>query len=94
MPFDILTILQDILNRYGVNTVMFCIICYLIWKLGSNHLFHIHQDVKSCAKKIDTLSEDFKSSNEKTNTKIDNLEKEIADSGERISKIEGKIGIE
>lgn len=93
MSIDILGFFMDVLNKYGVNSVMFCVICFLLWRLGSNHLRHIAVDVKTCVTKIDTLSTEVKESQKETNKKIDAVKDKVELLESKTAKIEGKIGI-
>jgi hypothetical protein len=93
MPMDILTLAYQIFKDFGCTAVLSGIIIFLVWKLGSNHLKHIGDDVKTCISKIDKVSEDVKTSKEDVDKKFQTVNEKVDSLGERTSKVEGKLGI-
>jgi len=47
-----LNFLLNLLGRYGLMATGFSVICYLLWKIMTNHLKHIADDIKSVLSKI------------------------------------------
>lgn len=79
---DILSLFYNILKDFGVGVFGWGVVIYLIWKLMTNHLKHIGQDIKSIGRDVKLTRIELKE-----NTKITNQ------LGERVSKIEGKLEI-
>lgn len=79
----------EIFQTYGLNVLALTIIIGLLgyivkilWKLQDNHLAHIQSAINDSNKKID-----------RSNDKIDDLNKTTVCLAERVSKIEGKLEI-
>jgi len=94
MPnLDIVTFSYQIFKDFGCNVVLGGIIVWLLWKIATNHLKHIGDDVKTCITKIDNVSKDVSENKKSTDTKIDTINERVDSIGERISVVEGKTGI-
>lgn len=69
-----------LLDKYGMGVAQMGLTVFLFYKLYTNHLTHIHRDIK-----------DTKSSVEQTNQKIEVLDKKTDELGERVANIEGRL---
>ena len=49
---DIFSVFYSIFKDFGINALGFGIVIFLIWKLITNHIFHIAKDVKSIGKNL------------------------------------------
>ena len=75
-----INIILNLFKDFGVNIAGFGIIIYLVWKLGTNHLKHIADDVKSVAIDVKSVASEVKE-----------IKSQTAAHGERIATLEGKM---
>lgn len=78
--FDI-NIIYGLFKDFGAGLTEFGIICFLLWKLMTNHLSHIGKDITEIKGDVKSLTKKY----EDTHSKIEAQ-------GERISKLEGQVG--
>lgn len=76
-----------ILDKYGLGVAQIAIMVLLFWKLFTNHLSHIHRDIKG----IKVVLKEHKDSLKKTNLKIDQIDTKQDQLGERVANIEGRL---
>ena len=57
--FIMLRFLLAVFKDYGLDAVQLGIIGFFGWKLFTNHLKHITDDIKKISKKVDVLSVDI-----------------------------------
>jgi len=60
-----LNFLLNLLGRYGWVTLCFAVICYLLYKIMTNHLKHIADDIKSILLKLNLYEERLSSTVER-----------------------------
>lgn len=77
---DVANIFLMLLDKYGMNVAQMGLMIFLFYKLYTNHLAHIHKDIKLT-----------KNSVEQTNVKIEALDKKTDELGERVANIEGRL---
>lgn len=77
-----LRIFLILLQNYGLDALQLGLIGFCFWKLFSNHLKHLLDDVKGNSKQIKDVAKNVKKTNE-----------DIGEIKGRVSKIEGKIGL-
>ena len=80
----------EFILKYGflaVVIILLGVIILLLRKLFTNHLAHIHDDIKSVLTQVTTTDGRLN----QTNQKIDQIDAKQDQLGERVSKIEGRL---
>lgn len=89
MIFDLMSIFEFVLKNgvLGVVVILLGVVIFLFRKLFTNHLAHIHKDIKNVLSEVT----ETKDSLDKTNKKIDQIDAKQDQLGERVAKIEGRL---
>ncbi len=77
---DVANIFLMLLDKFGMNIAQMGLMVFLFYKLYTNHLAHIHTDIKDTKKSVGETKE-----------KIDALDKKTDELGERVANIEGRL---
>ena len=67
-------ILYSVFKDYGLDAVQIGVICYFGWKIMTNHLKHIQEDIKKIATKVENLGQEL----QKTNERISHVEGKLS----------------
>ena len=75
-----INIIMNLIKEFGLGLAEFGVIVFLLWKIATNHLRHISEDIKSISTDVKLVASD-----------VQDIKENVAKDRERIAKLEGKL---
>jgi hypothetical protein len=76
------SVILNLFRDFGFGVAQTALIVFLFWKLATNHLKHLSDDIKAVGKDVKDLADEIKG-----------MKSHCALEGERLAKLEGKIEV-